>query len=147
MRSNSILNALLSTPPPPFHSQIHPNLLSHFGKRPNPITQYQKKKSYTFSVKINFNIFTFYIKSIIFYYYSNKKNHYKTHFFTFLYKTFIPCFFTSIKSVTVLTHSIFQVPSQKQPLVALVFMLSTPCQFLLKQYNIYGYVWQWTGLE
>jgi hypothetical protein len=33
--------------------------------------------------------FTFYITSIIFYYYSNKKIHYNTNFFTFLYKFFL----------------------------------------------------------
>ena len=35
-----------------------------------------------------FTFFTFYIALITYYYYSNKKNHYKTNFFTFVYKKF-----------------------------------------------------------
>jgi hypothetical protein len=36
------------------------------------MTQNPKIKSYIFFLKINFNILIFYIKSIIFYYFSNK---------------------------------------------------------------------------
>ena len=65
-------------------------------------------------LKINSNILTFYITSITFYYDSNKKITTKQIFLYFHIK-WSYFFYSSIKSVTIPAHSLFQAPSQTQP--------------------------------
>ena len=68
-----------------------------------------------FFLKINYNILIFYITSITFYHFSNKKNHYKIKNFTFLYKIFL--LFSSYQS-NLLQYQFTSsnpIPSQTQP--------------------------------
>ena len=60
------------------------------------MTQYLNFFFYIFSHKINSNILTFYIKSIIFYYYLNKRITSKQKFLLFYIKHFLLFFFSYI---------------------------------------------------
>jgi hypothetical protein len=68
-----------------------------FGKRPDPKTQNPKKISYTFSLKINSNILTFYIKSITFITIQIKKLLHNKFFHFFIQN--ITTFFSQINQI------------------------------------------------
>ena len=79
----------------------------------NGLDRTQKLKNILSKIKINPNIFIFCIILIIFYYYLNIKNYYKTNFFIFLYKNIIIIFSTLFKSATVLINFGFFKPHAK----------------------------------